>query len=250
MAQYLENPWQRLIQSQIFVIIYAAIAAVLGITLQTFLLALVLILIATYVQNRLFNKSPFGNARPEQVLSAKKLYEEKNTREIQAQDEGFYMDMQPQLRYMMWLNLSILPGLAYFFLAWGRLGELQAFLRTYFESELIVNFLAFLIYMEGFFVINQIALLLAANRAGKVSFINYPSEYTVTSSGIVFKSLISSTAIPFPLPSMIDVRVDERRSFVDLVTEGKRSSTIIRLYAKNPKRLYELIKRHGFTGGA
>ncbi|MEN2999409.1 MAG: DUF2208 domain-containing protein [Acidilobaceae archaeon] len=250
MAQYLENPWQRLVQSQVFVLIYAAIAAVLGITLQTFLLALVLILVATYVQNRLFSKNPYGKARPEQVLSARKLYEEKNTREIQAQDEGLYLDMQPQLRYMMWLNLSLLPGLAYFFLAWGRLGDLQAFLKTYFESELIVNFLAFLIYMEGFFVVNQLALLLAANRVGKVSFINYPTEYTVTSAGIVYRSFISSTAIPFPLPQSIDVRMDEKRSFVDLVTEGKRSSTVIRLYARNPKRLYELIRRHSVTGEA
>ncbi|MCX8196535.1 MAG: DUF2208 domain-containing protein [Acidilobaceae archaeon] len=250
MSQYLENPWQRLLQSQVFVIIYAAIAAVLGITLQTFLLALLIIVVATYLQNRLFGKNPFGSARPEEVLSAKRLYEEKNARELQAQDEGLYLDMQPQLRFMMWMNLSLLPGLAYFFLAWGRLGELQVFLRSYLDSELLVNFLAFLLYMEGFFIINQVALLLAARRVGRVEFISYPSEYTVTASGIVYKAFISSSALPFPLPDNVKVRLDEKRGFVDLVNEGKRSSTVVRLYARNPKRLYEILKRHGSREGA
>lgn len=250
MAYQLEDFWRRALVSQIFVIVYSVIAAFLGINFRTFLLVLVFVILATYVQSRLSRKDPLGGAAvsTDLVMSGKKLYEEKNVREIQMKDAELMRDMQPQFRYMMWLNLALFVGLAYFFLAWGRVESLKAILMERVNNEIAAAFLAFLIYMEGFFIINQLAMYGAMVKAGKVPFITYPNEYVITEKGIVFRGLLSSTAIGFPLPSGVSIRLDESRGFVDLVKEGKRSVSVIRLYSRAPKRLYELLRRHAARG--
>ncbi|MEM1774552.1 MAG: DUF2208 family protein [Acidilobaceae archaeon] len=248
MSYYIENTWYRVLSSQLFLILYAILAAFLGINIKTFIIIMVLIIITSYIQGKFLSKGPLGGSsvKVEEVMSAKRLYEEKNLREIQMKDEGLLRDMQPQFRYMMLLNLGLLVGLLYFFLAWGRIGDLHSIFYSFTGNEKIASFLAFLIYMEGFFIINQASMILALKRVGKVLFIVYPNEYIVTVKGIVYKGLLSNTAIGFPLPQNVNAILDTNRGFVDLVNEGKRTTSIIRLYSRNPKRVYEIIKKHGF----
>lgn len=246
MAYQLEDFWRRAAVSQLFVVLYSIIAAFLGISARTFLLMIVLVVLVSYLQNRLWKRDPLGGAAvsADLVASAKKIYEEKNVREIQMQDAELMNDMQPQFRYMMWLNLALFAGLAYFFLAWGRVESLKLFLLERVGSETLAAFLAFLIYMEGFFIINQLAMYGAMVKAGRVPFITYPNDYVITERGILLKGLLSNSAIGFPLPKDVSIKLEERRGFVDLVKEGKRSVSVIRLYSRTPKRLYDILRRH------
>ena len=80
-----------------------------------------------------------------------------------------------------------------------------------------------------------------------MTMLNMPSSYTVTEKGIIYKGLISKTAIPFPLPEEVEVRLDEKRKFVELVKKDQKArvTTVLRLYARNPRRLYQAIRRYG-----
>jgi uncharacterized membrane protein len=43
----------------------------------------------------------------------------------------------------------------------------------------------------------------------------------------------------------VAIRVEEKRGFVDIVNEGKASLTILRLYSRDPRRLYEVLRKYG-----
>jgi uncharacterized membrane protein len=244
-VSYLLTP-KRLAMSQFFIILYSALAAVLGRTWITFLLILALIVVLGVWQARR-SQGPFGvKAKPEEVEDARELFQEESVRELQMKDEGLAKDIEAQSRALMALNLALLVGLAYFVVFWRFLDPLYLYFKeNVVADDRAAHFLAFLVYLEGYFVISTVATYIASRRIGPLPMINMPSSYKVTEKGIVYKGLISKTALPFPLPSGVEVRLDESRRFVELVKRDKRSVVVLRLYSKNPRRLYQIIKRYG-----
>ncbi len=244
---YLLSP-RRLALSQFFIVLYSALAAVLGRGWLTFALILVLIIGLALFQARR-SRGPLGaKAKPEEVESGRLLYAEESVRDLQLGDEGLARDFESQSRAILALNAALLVGLVYFVVFWRALDPLYYFFKdNVIDNDIAAHFLAFLTYLEGYFVISTAALFIASRRIGFITMLNMPSSYRVTEKGIVYKGLISTTAIPFPLPEGVEVRLNEKRKFVELVRRDEKAKTVtvLRLYARNPKRLYSLIRRHG-----
>ena len=247
MSYYYENRLLRIGLGQFYIIVYSLIAAWLGIGLRTFLIIMLLVVVTTYIQSRLFSRNPMSSVkvRVEDVAGARKLVEERDLRELQAKDEGLIRDMEAQIKFTTTLMLSTFVGLVYFFIAWPYVPSLYELLKGYVGGDFLANMLAFLLYLEGFFIISQVSTEIALRRAGRITVISMPNEYIVTTKGIVYRGFLSNTALAFPLNPHVTIRLDEKRGFVDIVSEGKVSSTVLRLYSRDPRRLYEIIRRYG-----
>ncbi len=241
----LEVTPRQLLVSQAFIVAYSLLAAVLGRNWVTFAVIILLIIAFTVWQSRR-QQPPLGPKAGEEVEKGRVLYEESSTRELQLKDEGLARDFEAQARVMMTLNAVMLVSLAYFFLFWGYLDRLYQLIKSNFvANDVAAHFLAFLIYFEGYFVISTVLRVLALRRAPKLPMVTMPSEYKVTDKGIVYKGLLSWTRIAFPLPEDARVRVDEERRFVEIERERGKSVYVLRLYARNPRRLYQVLTRYG-----
>ncbi len=247
-ASIYENTLKRILLSQASLIMYSALLAVLGYGKYVFLLIIVFWVLITYIQSKL-SKGPLGHgrARPEDLLNSRKLYEEKNVRDLQMKDEDLLRELQQQSRATMYLSLGALIGFLYFMLLWPHINDLISLTSSHLGPGKLAYFAAYLIYFEGFFVINQSVQLYGLRKVGVITTINTPQAYTVTEKGIVIKGLIGQSAIPFPLPPDVRLEVNEKRGFVEIVKKGKRTVLRIRFYSRNPKRLWEILKRRGLA---
>jgi len=246
MSNFIENQRYRILIGQAAIILYSLFATLLGRNYKTFILVFLLIIAVSLIQQRKA-KNPLGQEKvpPERVLEGKRLYREENARELQQQDKDVLKDFQEQSKFTMYNTLGMVAAMLYFFLFWNHIDALYAWVAGYVGEGKLAEFLAFLIFFEGLFIINQAAYFFALKKVGKVTMIQMVSSYTVTDKGIVLEGLVRKSALTFPLPDDVEVVVDEKRRFVELVKEGKRTRTRIRLYARNPKRLAEVIKRYG-----
>ncbi len=243
---FVENLRQRLIIGQVSMLLYSALAAVLGKNYKTFLLAFIVIILMSVLLNRR-GKNPLGQEKvpPETILSGRKVFEEENIRDIQMRDEGIMRDMQEQSKFTMYSSLGMVAAMIYFITLWKYIDHLHLLFFDYLGNDRLALFLAFLIYFEGIFIINQLFMLWAIKKVGKVTVMQVPQKYTVTDKGIVISGLVGKTTIQFPLPEDTFMNVSEKRGFVELIRHGKRSITKIRFYTKRVKRLEELLKRYG-----
>ncbi|BAN90995.1 DUF2208 family protein [Aeropyrum camini] len=244
MSMYLSR--NRIILSQAFIILYSLLASILGRNWKTFAVIIVLFIILSVIMSRR-SKGPLGvKADPAEIESARRLYEEKGARELQMKDEGLASDLQEQSKALMSMNLIMIVGLAYFILFWRFIDPLYEFMISNVTShELLAHFLAFLAYFEGYFLVNTVTAYVVSKRSGPMITINMPTEYSVSEKGIVYKGLLSKTAIPFPLPEGVKVSVNEQRKFVEIRKVNTKTDFRLRLYARNPKRLYTIIERYG-----
>ncbi|MEB3780637.1 MAG: DUF2208 domain-containing protein [Desulfurococcales archaeon] len=243
---YVENLRSRMLLSQAFMVLYSLLAAILGRGTETFIIILILVIMMGVIQSRK-GKGPLGTGKadPEEILSGKKLYSEEKIRELQMKDEKLVEDIQDQSKFSIYSSLGAFLGIGYFILLWPEVEVLYNYFISRVDSEILAHFLAFLIFFEGLFIINQLSMVYALRKIGKVTMMNIPQSYTVTDRGIVFKGLIGKTGIRFPLPDTVDVKVNTKRGFVEIINTGKRSVTKVRLYARNPRRLYDIIKKYG-----
>lgn len=249
MANQIEDVKSRVLIGQLSIILYSVAAAILGRNWKTFILVFILIIIISVVQSR-SGKNPLGQekVKPEELLKGRKLYEESNSRELQTKDTEIMKDMQEQSKFTMYTSLGMLVAMLYFFLLWGYVDELYSVIAASLGPGKLSEFIAFLIYFEGLFIINQAVYIWALRKVGKVTMVQAPPGFTVTDKGIVLKGIVGSTTVTFPLPEDVEVNVNEKRRFVELVKTSKRTILKLRLYTKNPKRLAEVIKRYGFRG--
>jgi uncharacterized membrane protein len=133
----------------------------------------------------------------------------------------------------------------YFIVLWKYVPDLHNMLTAYIPNDKVALFLAFFIYFEGLFIINQAFMVWSIRKVGKVPMIQSPSSYTITDKGIVIKGLIGKSTIVFPLPPDTRMRVNERRKFVELIKHGKRTVTRVRFYTRRVKRLEEILRKYG-----
>ena len=250
MVAYLADSMKkRALISQVLIILYSALAAILGRSYITLIVIILFLAVFMAVQSRL-SKGPLGQGRVrvEDVLAGKELVSESGVREIQMKDGELALDLQRQSKFIMYMNLVAIVGLGYFILLWGMIDRLFTYINTNIVAdERIAYFLAFLIYFEGYFVLSQAAMYYAMKKAGKIYTLNVPSEYTVTKKGVVYKGLIFRSAIAFPLPEDVKIRYNEKRRFVEIERDTSRAVNVIRLYSRNPKRLYEVIRKYGLA---
>jgi len=240
-----ESTAKRILLSQVYMLAYSAILAVIGYRRSlVFALIIVFIVATTLVQRRL-GKGPLGHgrARPEDILAGRKLFEETNARELQMRDEELIREIQEQSRATMYLSLGALVGFAYFIALWPHIDALMDLVSSWLGEGRLSLFLAYLIYFEGYFIISQAIQAYGLRKAGTITSINTPQNYVVTDRGIVLKGLIGQSAIPFPLPSDATLSINEKRGFVEIVKRGKRTILKIRFYTRNPRRLAEILKR-------
>ena len=254
---YMEKLSRMIALNQLYILIYSALAAVIGVNIYLFLLIFVFIAISMVVQSVLMS-SGLGekSSYVAEVLSGKKLFHEDNARAIQTKDTLIYMDLQEQTKFSLYTTLGVLVGLAYFFAFWRYVPDFANFLSLrLFDSPMkdvsvsymrLLLFLAFLIYFEGYFVINQGITMWALGRVKKLPALNMPTSYIVTDKGIVIKGLMTTKGIRFPLPPDIEVTLNKERRFVELSRHGRRTISKLRLYTKNPEKLYEIIRRAAY----
>jgi uncharacterized membrane protein len=237
---------QRLLIGQLGMIIYSLLAAVLGKTAKTFILAFILLILIQVIINRR-GKNPLGQEKvpAEEVLKGNKLFEEKDVRELQMNDKDLLKDMQEQSKFTMYTSLGMFVAMFYFILLWKYIDPLHQFFLQYTSNDRIALFLAFLIYFEGLFVINQLFMFWGIKKVGKVPIVQTPRSYTITDKGIVIGGLVGKSSLLFPLPPGTYVESNERRKFVELIRHGKRSIVRIRFYTRRVRRLEEILKKYG-----
>jgi len=239
-----EDLRMRLLIGQFSMVLYSAVLAFLGRSGKAFLLAFILIILFSVAMSRFTSKKgPLRRVKPEEVLQGRVLYEEKSTREIQTSDRDLVMDIQEQSKFSMYNMVGMLAAMAYFFLLWPYIDVIYEAVAARVGEGTLAHFIAYLIYFEGLFVITQVSYWWALRKVGKIKMIQMPQSYKVTEKGIVLQGLVGKSAIAFPLPREARVEVNEKRKFVEIVVEGKRSVTRLRLYARNPRRLFDILKR-------
>lgn len=246
MSNFIENQTYRIVIGQLAIILYSLFATILGRNYKTFILVFILIIAISVIQMRR-SKNPLGQEKvsPETVLSGKKLYREENARELQTSDTGVLQDIQEQSRFTLYNSLGMVGAMAYFILFWNHINALYEFFAIRLGEGKLAEFAAFLVFFEGLFVINQLAYFYAIRKVGKVNMMQMATSYTVTDKGIVIEGMIRKVTVTFPLPEDIKIVVNEKRKFVELVKEGKRTRMRLRFYSRNPKRLAEVIRRYG-----
>ncbi len=254
---YIERMGRMVALNQVYILIYSVLAAVIGVNIYLFLLVFLFIAISMVIQSFMTSSSlNEKSSYVSEVLSGKKLFHEDNTRTIQSKDQLIYVDLQEQARFSMYTTIGVLVGLAYFFALWKYVPELAAYLAFEFMGTSIdklsllyvrlLLFVAFFIYFEGYFIINQGIMMWSLSRIKKLPALTVPSSYMVTDKGIVVKGIITTKAIKFPLPSDVAVNMNKDRRFVEIVRDGKRTVTRLRLYTKNPEKLYDVLRRVAF----
>ncbi|MEM1927247.1 MAG: DUF2208 family protein [Acidilobaceae archaeon] len=246
MAYYYENTAYRILTGQLFILLYALLASLMGISIWTFLVIIALSIASSMLLSRLV-KGPLEKASRsvDEILAGRRLYEEKDVTELQTQDQQQLLELQDQLRVFTYMNVALLVGLAYFFLFWGYIPAMAETFSSMTGNEYLGRFLAFLVYLEGFFIINQASIQLALSRVKHLTILNVPRSYVVTDKGIVFSGLLTKKGIGFPLPEGVSVDMSEQRRFVELTARGKKTLNKLRLYSRNPRRLYEIIVKNG-----
>lgn len=247
MTNQIENVKSRVLIGQLSILLYSVFAAILGRNYKAFIIVFILIIIISVIQNR-SGKNPLGQekVKPEELLKGRKLFEEENARELQTKDTEIMKDMQEQSKFTMYTSMGMIVAMLYFFLLWGYVDNLYNLIAVRLGEGKLSEFLAFLIYFEGLFIINQGVFVWALRKVGRVTMLQSPAGFTVTDKGILVKGLVGKSAITFPLPGDVEVSVNEKRKFVELVKTSKRTVLKLRFYTRNPKRLAEVIKRYGF----
>ena len=243
---YVENMRQRVLIGQLSMILYSALAAVLGKTWKTFTLAFLLIIIVQLALSRR-GTNPLGQrrAKAEEILQGKRLFEEENARDLQMEDRELLAEMQEQGRFSLYTSLGMLIVMIYFFVFWPYVDTLRSLFLRYVSSDRLALFLAFLVYFEGVFVLNQITMVWALRKVGKMPVIQMHYSYVVTDKGIVTRGIVGKGTILFPLPEDAVVRRNDARKFVEIEKHGRRTVVRLRFYTRRTRRLEEILRKYG-----
>ena len=228
------SQWARmLLVSQVSIIVFAL---VLGVAPHLYLAAFIAYLFVIAATTVATQRRLGRGGRADEILAGRKLYEERNALDIAVRDEQLTTELSKQARQLLLSFASLGVAVAVFGAASMVKSDMIAFLRGATGSDVLANFLYWLIIFETIFAASRLTgLAFGVKPSQQPPFI--PSRYVVTDRGIVVPSIIS-TAIRFPLPEDYEITVNERRGFVEIRDPRGRS---IRLYARNPRRLYELI---------
>ncbi len=175
-------------------------------------------------------------AKVEDILDGRKLFEERNAVDIAVSDEELARELSQQMRMMLYSFIGFGIAIAIFASASAFHGQIVEFFKGLLGVESLANFAYWLLVFETVFVATRLTTIMLGGRK-TIQPPMVPSRFIVTDKGIVVPSLLG-LALRFPLPEDYRVEVNERRRFVEISDpRGRR----VRLYTRNPRRLYELI---------
>ncbi len=221
-----------LIIGQVSLLLFAAILAFIPqYYLVVFIVYLAFILAISVAMQRRGSKGDKNR-----VLSGRILFKEEKAMEIAFQDKELMEELSAQTKLMSISFGSIFIALAVFWLFGVYKDSIISILAGYVEGSALQLFLYWLIVFETIFLINRVLMYLLM-RGKKVQQPLMPNKYFVTDKGIASPGF-GGVTFEFPLPENVSVSVNERRKYVEIVLDNGRK---VRLYTKNPRRLYDLI---------
>ena len=229
------SQWRLVLVSQASMLVFALVISYAPQLYWAVLLVYFIVLGSTmFMAQRRFT----GKVSANEVLMGRRLYAEDKAMDIAVKDEELTRELAAQFRPMVMSFVGLVIAIAVFWLFSAFHGSIVDALKPVVGSEKLANFLYWVIVFETVFIATRVTGYAFAGgllKGSQPPFI--PSKYVVTDRGIAIPGALG-VAIPFPLPSEYRVTLNERRGFVEIVDgKGRR----IRLYARNPRRLYELI---------
>jgi len=227
-----------LIVGQVFIVILAVILA-LAPNLYKFAILLYFVGIIAISMYKARSTGSSGVSR-EEVEKARTLFREEKAMELAAEDEEYLREVSKQVR-AMFIPLLLFPVYIVIFQAVPALEPrvAEALQGLGIADARVARLLLWLAAFEGMFALNQVVRKLTGGASKPAPMV--PPAYRVTEKGIVIKGGLGRV-IPFPLPSGAEVRLDEKRNYVEIeMGKGVR----MRFYTRKARRLYELLLRHG-----
>ena len=178
----------------------------------------------------------------EEVLSSRILHREDNVQDYILGDEKLAEEYARIVKTLFAPNLLTIPlVIALFMVLPGLYSQLLEELHA---PQHLLSFLKWLLVFETISAVSLSLRLLAQRKHGKPVMLNVPTSYEVREKGLVLKTGLRPTVIPFPLDNeRYEVRLVEERGFVEIV--DRKSRAHIRLYSGRPRRVYDLIRRLG-----
>ncbi len=224
---------KQLLMMQVFAVVIALILAYGGAWKGMLFTLLFIVYFAGMIGFSLLMARRRGS--PVQELEdARVLFREDNAREVMVQDEGLAEEFSAHTKMFLKSFAGFGAAMVIYWLG-GMFYQrgVEALASTL--GGHLAGFVYWLIVLEVAYV--------AAYGLGmrmsmsKTAFPVTPASYTVTEKGIAVKGL-GGFAIKFPLEGY-EVILEERRGFVEIKGEKVR----LRLYTRNPRKLYDLIMR-------
>lgn len=243
MSMPFQNKKQLLI-GQLSIVIFSIVAGFLGRSgLYYWLFILLYFIIYMILMSKFSQPNLPHMVKAEKVETGKTLFEEDKAFEVASSDKQYVVEMQEQMKIMQSNMMFSFVVLIYFFFA---IGPVTSYVAPKFADERIGFAVAYFILFEGSFLLSLLGQYYIGRRmskAGKkVVAMNMPRAFAVTTEGIIIKGLTSSKGIKFPI-TLYKVVLDEERKFVELVHETDKVVNKIRLYTKNPNKLYDIISK-------
>lgn len=235
---------KQLAVSQVSIVLFSLAAGLLGRGTATFwLFVLAYFIIFGYVYYKLSRPKLGSKDVAEAMEKARVLYKEEDTMQFMREDKEYMSEMSQQMRFAQLNMLMMFPILLYFMVAYRHVIE---GVSSLFENQRLGLVVAYLVLFEGSFALSRLGSWAIERHMRKTGFkpvyISVPRSYRVTVEGIVTYGLASRQALPFPLQGFRLV-CNPHRKFVDLVKEGRKGVTKVRLYARNPEKLCEILRK-------
>ncbi|AEM38710.1 uncharacterized conserved protein UCP014484, transmembrane [Pyrolobus fumarii 1A] len=199
--------------------------------------------IALMIVVQMLVQSRASRSEREEVLRSRIIYREDKLEEIIASDESLVEEYSRIVKTTTLPSLLSIPVIILLF--WLLPGVYHDIVTKQFGlEEHMARFVTWLLVFESTFAASMIARLTAMRVYGRPTMLMIARGFEVRERGLVLKSGLRDTIIPFPLDTeRYELHIDENRRFVEL--RDRKSGVRIRLYTTKPRRVYELITRLG-----
>ena len=223
--------------SQVYFII---LAAVLAIAPRYYMLVFFIYFVAIMAFSMYATRRKMKGAKVprEEIETARQLFSEDNTFQIAMEDEEFVRQLASQAKTSIMTFLFLPVYITIFELVRRNYGTLLSTLQEAGLSEKQAGFLIWLAAFEVMFLISTLSrrIIKQAKQPPMV-----PRGFVITEKGILLKGSMGGV-IGFPLPEGSEVKLDEKRNYVEIALPGGGK---LRLYTRKARRVYELLQRFG-----
>ena len=220
-----------LVLSQVFAIVFSLVATFAP---QYFwLLVIAFMLIIPFTMGYSMIKTRISG-KYQEIVSARKLLEEKDVLEIAMRDPKLQGELAKQFKGMFY-SFASLPAIIVISVLYNNYVR-----QPYFSGEdPILRFVGALIMYELFIITGRVIQYFTSRKSGYALMI--PNQYIVTTKGIVGKGI----TVPFPL-NEYEIEVNYRRRFIQLIPKKPKGvKSIIRLYTRDVFRLQNIVENYG-----
>lgn len=235
--------WRQIAFSQLMIVLFSVVA---GLYREYYIYVIIayFVLLPVIISRQTRKRIGREKVSSEEIEAGRRLWEERDASELLAKDAEYIREMGEQMKVSTYTMISMPVILGYIYLYRSMLAK---HVRSMTADPSLAAFLDFFIMFEGSFLMSQAFMLYTRRKFAKKtpSMILAPRKYLVTDRGISAKGFGTTFALKFPLENT-QIEVNEKRGFVELtmIQPGKDGvPTKIRLYSRNPRRLYEIIKR-------